>query len=291
MRDAAPPRIASRPRASTTNASARLAPALVGHADDGGLGDGRMRVQDGLDLGRVDVLAAGDDHVLDPVDDAVVALVVALGDVAGAQPPVREGGRGRLRVAPVAREDVRPAHDAARPSRLPRAAPRLGVAQRDVDVRVRLPGEAELAARILGRQAEHVRRRLGEPVALDDLDAALAASVSSSGSGIGAPPTTASRRLERSAIAKRGSCAMNRYVAGTPIIVVTRVSLDQLERAAGVERRLEHDRGALPPGEQRLHVPAAARGTAAAPRGRRRRRADPGRAVERQVRPEAVGVA
>ena len=50
---------------------------------------------------------------------------------------------------------------------------------------------------------------------------------------------------------------MKRYVAGTPIIVVTRFSLDQLERPRRVERRLEHDRRALPPREQRLHVPAA----------------------------------
>ena len=51
-----------------------------------------------------------------------------------------------------------------------------------------------------------------------------AAHVSSSASGIGAPPTTARRRLDRSARAKPGSCARKRYVAGTPIIVVTRFS-------------------------------------------------------------------
>ena len=51
-----------------------------------------------------------------------------------------------------------------------------------------------------------------------------AAHVSSSASGIGAPPTTAQRRLERSAAAKPSCCARNRYVAGTPIIVVTRFS-------------------------------------------------------------------
>ena len=43
--------------------------------------------------------------------DPVVALVVALGDVAGQQPAVAERGGGRLLVAPVAGEDVRPAHE------------------------------------------------------------------------------------------------------------------------------------------------------------------------------------
>ena len=42
-----------------------------------------MVVEHVLDLGRVDVLATRDDHVLDPARDAVEALVVALGDVAG----------------------------------------------------------------------------------------------------------------------------------------------------------------------------------------------------------------
>ena len=90
---------------------ADLAPALVGHADDRGVGDRRVLVQHGLDLGRVDVLAAGDDQLLQPAADPVVALVVALGDVAGQQPAVAERGRGRLVVAPVAGEDVRAAHE------------------------------------------------------------------------------------------------------------------------------------------------------------------------------------
>ena len=61
----------------------------------------------------------------------------------------------------------------------------------------------------------------------------------------------------RSASAKPGSCARKRYVAGTPIIVVTRCSAMSRRARAGVERRLQHDRRALPPGEQRLDVPAA----------------------------------
>src|ERR1700729_3085549 len=42
----------------------RLPPALIGHADRAGLPDRRVRGQDLLDLGRIDVLAARLDQVL-----------------------------------------------------------------------------------------------------------------------------------------------------------------------------------------------------------------------------------
>jgi hypothetical protein len=44
------------------------------------------RVQELLDLARVDVLAAADDHVLDAPDDVDVALVVHRREVAGVHP-------------------------------------------------------------------------------------------------------------------------------------------------------------------------------------------------------------
>ena len=60
----------------------RLATAvsLVG-ADDGGFGDARVLVQHTLDLGGIDVLAAGDDHVLLAVVDGEVAVGIAGADV------------------------------------------------------------------------------------------------------------------------------------------------------------------------------------------------------------------
>ena len=60
-----------------------LAEALVGDADDRGLGDVGVLVQRGLDLGRVDVLSAADDDVLQPIDDVEVALVVEPAEVTG----------------------------------------------------------------------------------------------------------------------------------------------------------------------------------------------------------------
>ena len=51
-------------------------------ADDGDLGDVRVFVEHGLDLGAVDVLAAADDDVLHAVDDVEEAVVVDEAEVA-----------------------------------------------------------------------------------------------------------------------------------------------------------------------------------------------------------------
>ena len=80
--------------AHTDHGAHLLADALVGDADDRGLGDVGMLVERGLDLGGVDVLAAADDDVLQPVDDVEVALVVEAAEVAGER-TIRRGMRRR----------------------------------------------------------------------------------------------------------------------------------------------------------------------------------------------------
>ena len=67
-----------------------LAPALVGTADDRDLDHRLVLVEHALDLGAGDVLAAGHDHVLEPIDDVEVAVVVPHADVAGVEPAARE---------------------------------------------------------------------------------------------------------------------------------------------------------------------------------------------------------
>ena len=67
-----------------------LAPPLVGAPDDGGLDHRLVLVEHPLDLGAGDVLAAGHDHVLEPVDDVEVAVVVLHADVAGVEPAAGE---------------------------------------------------------------------------------------------------------------------------------------------------------------------------------------------------------
>src|SRR5439155_3383216 len=88
-----------------------LAPAFVGHPDDGGLQHGRVR-HDGLfDLDRGDVLAARDDDVLGPVAQFDVTVGVHHTQVAGVEPAAPERVRGRLGVVVVAEHHVVAAHD------------------------------------------------------------------------------------------------------------------------------------------------------------------------------------
>src|SRR6266568_6900609 len=63
-----------------------LTPGLVRDPDDGRLGDAGVVEQGILDLARVDVLTAPDDHVLDPAFDAQVAPAVQGGQVPGVVP-------------------------------------------------------------------------------------------------------------------------------------------------------------------------------------------------------------
>ena len=73
-----------------------LAVLLVGDADHLHVGDFRVRVDELLDLLRVDVLAAADDHVLQPAGDAVVALGRPKREVAGVKPAVGVDSLSRL---------------------------------------------------------------------------------------------------------------------------------------------------------------------------------------------------
>src|SRR5215210_4427149 len=71
-----------------------LAHALIWYADHGDVGDPVQPGEGLLDLGGIDVEAAGDVHVLEPVGDGQVAFGVERADVAGVQPAV---GVDRLR--------------------------------------------------------------------------------------------------------------------------------------------------------------------------------------------------
>src|SRR5262245_52424822 len=80
----------------------RLAPLLVRQPDDRHLHHRRVAQQDALDLQRGDVLAAADDHVLDPVTDLRVAVRVQHSGIAGVEPAVAHRPLGRLGVVVVA---------------------------------------------------------------------------------------------------------------------------------------------------------------------------------------------
>src|SRR5690606_15506316 len=57
----------------------------VGNTAYGDLLDGGMEVYDLLHLSRIDVEAAAEDQVLDPVDDIEIAILVQMADVPGVQ--------------------------------------------------------------------------------------------------------------------------------------------------------------------------------------------------------------
>ena len=79
----------------------RLAPLLRRDADHRDLRDRRVRRDRVLDLDGVHVLAAGDDHVLHPVDEEQVAVGVEVAGVAGVVPAAAERVGGRLGLVPV----------------------------------------------------------------------------------------------------------------------------------------------------------------------------------------------
>jgi hypothetical protein len=88
-----------------------LAPLVVRQADDGAVLNRRVLHDRLLDLGGVDVEAAGDHHVLRAVDDEQEVVVVEVTDVPGVVPAEGGGLRGRPRVAVVAAHHQRAAHD------------------------------------------------------------------------------------------------------------------------------------------------------------------------------------
>jgi hypothetical protein len=70
----------------------------------------RIAVQGVFHLGAVDILAAGHDHVLGPVDEENEALLVLVAQVTGAVPAVDQGGSRLGRLVPISDHDVRAAH-------------------------------------------------------------------------------------------------------------------------------------------------------------------------------------
>src|SRR5688572_10088635 len=62
--------------------------ALMRNTEDGGFPDARMAEEKFLDLGRVDILASADDHVLGSADDGAAPGLVEDRKVASVHPPV-----------------------------------------------------------------------------------------------------------------------------------------------------------------------------------------------------------
>ena len=149
-----------------------------------------------------------------------------------------------------------------RSGRAPRAPGRLtlerqecvGVGDRNADVRIRASHGAGVRGASSGGRCRTFGAASVRPYPWVSATP-RAAQAACSSAGIVAPPTSARRSDDTSVDAQARSAASIAYCVGTPIIAVTRRSRDQLQGTRGLERALEHDRGADPPGEQRLAVP------------------------------------
>ena len=166
----------------------RLAPFLVGHADHRAVLHRGVRPDHLLDLARVHVEPAGDDHVLAAVGDVQVALGVLVADVAGAQPAVDDRRRPSARgpcSSPSSpgrrRRRSRRPRPAAAPRRRRRGSRRVTIGRRPAARGQPLVvGRLAVDEVLLRAQHRDRRRRLGLAVALhhhraEDVDRALAA--------------------------------------------------------------------------------------------------------------------
>src|SRR5688572_25450564 len=68
-----------------------LTPERVGQGEDASLADGGVGAEHALDLCGIDVLAAGDDHVVTAVEDVEVAVGVEVAGVTRVQPAAAVG--------------------------------------------------------------------------------------------------------------------------------------------------------------------------------------------------------
>ncbi len=240
----------------------RLPVLRVGHADHLHVGDLRVREEELLDLPRVHVLAAADDHVLQPADDADRAVVAHLGQVPGAQPARRVDRAARLvRLLPVPthHQVAADAELALASAREHRAVGRVGHLRLDPWMHVANGRHAELQC-VVGHRLERHGRGLGHAVADRHLAGVhpvdhLAHHLDRAG-GAGHHPGAQAREVvprEPGVLEHRDEHRGHAVDTGAPL------GLDRGETLAGVERlpRQHHGRAVGEAGEVAQHHPEA----------------------------------
>src|SRR5271166_1440232 len=138
-------------------------------ADDRGFGDLRPLVDHRFDLAGVDVLPAADDHVLRPVDQHQVTVLIEAPDVPGVQPAIDDRVGGLLGPVQIAAHHV---------GALDQNLAGLAVGYRSpggVDEPNRLAGQGQSDGARLALPVQRIdgagARSLRQTVALDDRDA------------------------------------------------------------------------------------------------------------------------
>ena len=141
----------------------------VRHADGRRLEHGRVGIEDLVHLAGIHLESRDDDHLLLPVDDEEVAVLVHPHDVAGVQPAVAQHERRLVGPPPVAVHDVGSA-DAELPGLARVDLARAGLEVHDLAVDVG-HGDSDRAglARAVRRVRVRHRSGLGQAVALHHL--------------------------------------------------------------------------------------------------------------------------
>src|SRR5262245_38341687 len=130
-----------------------------------------MLVENLFDLVAVDVLAAGDDHVLGAIDEEEIALSVHEAEIPAAIPPGPEDGRRLLGFVPIPRHDVGATYDDLADLTWRQLAVAL-VEDPDVDARhgpSARAGQGAVDEGFLGPERGGERRQLGGAVEVNEL--------------------------------------------------------------------------------------------------------------------------
>src|SRR5579883_3080563 len=197
-----------------------------------------------LDHLRIDIEAAGEDHVLLAVEDEEIAVVIHDADVAGEKTAIRKSCGGFLRPVPVALHHVLALDPQL--ADLAGAEHAMRIIERhhlDRDARERKPDGS--------RPCEPAQRRAGAgwrglvmPQPLGSGRPERRPNRSASSTGNGAPPEAQLRSAERSRCSMPGWLISAAHIVGTPGNAVTR--LTSMSRSTASTSKRGRSRSSLP---------------------------------------------
>ena len=173
-----------------------------------------------LRLRRADVLAAADDHVLEPAVDLQPTVGVEVAGVARVEPAAAERTFGGRVVAPVAAHQLRAAHQHLAAAALRQCAT-FGVDDAQFGAERGAACRAGVRDRLVGVQAADDRAGFGGTPDLDQRHAARVHGVDQAPRHDGRSGGD-QRRLRRSAVGQRGCASSTSSCAGTSTVTVMR---------------------------------------------------------------------
>src|ERR1700752_5404582 len=89
----------------------KFAPLRIGYAEHGYFTNGGMPVDHCFHLSRINVLTAGDNHVLQSVEDVKISPGVLMADISRTKESVAERFSRFFRIVPIAPHDVGASYD------------------------------------------------------------------------------------------------------------------------------------------------------------------------------------